>query len=174
MLFVQAVTSVAQKSCQSCKWNRAFVNAPAFGRDQLSETPNNETFDESATTFLEDLLAPKGLFAGPGLSRRERSDVDLGWTVARQIASLHIGQTNRVHFLPQPRIRFALEGGGDDSAHTGSASALREEQRISTIPGDDSQSIRRFHPDDLGGENAFPRNAETSARNGGATHGAGA
>ncbi len=25
-----------------------------------------------ATTFLEDLLAPKGLFAGPGLSRRER------------------------------------------------------------------------------------------------------
>jgi UDP-2,3-diacylglucosamine hydrolase len=47
----------------------------------------------SATTFLEDSLAPPGLIAGAKLSRREEEDVDLGWKIAREIARLDIGQT---------------------------------------------------------------------------------
>jgi DUF1009 family protein len=46
-----------------------------------------------ATSFLEDCLAPKGLIAGPKLSRREEEDVDFGWKIAKEIARLDIGQT---------------------------------------------------------------------------------
>jgi UDP-2,3-diacylglucosamine hydrolase len=46
-----------------------------------------------ATTFLEDSLAPSALIAGPKLSRQEQDDVDLGWTIAKEIARLDIGQT---------------------------------------------------------------------------------
>jgi DUF1009 family protein len=47
----------------------------------------------SATTFLEDSLAPAGLIAGQKLSRREEEDVDLGWRIAKETARLDIGQT---------------------------------------------------------------------------------
>jgi len=33
------------------------------------------------------------LIAGPKLSRREKSDIDLGWGIAQKIAALDIGQT---------------------------------------------------------------------------------
>lgn len=46
-----------------------------------------------ATAFLEDLLAEKELIAGPRLSRREKSDIDFGWSIAQKIAALDIGQT---------------------------------------------------------------------------------
>jgi DUF1009 family protein len=46
-----------------------------------------------ATTFLEDFLAGKDLIVGPKLSRREKSDIDLGWDIAQKIAALDIGQT---------------------------------------------------------------------------------
>jgi UDP-2,3-diacylglucosamine hydrolase len=46
-----------------------------------------------ATSFLEDSLASPGLIAGAKLSRREEEDVDLGWTMAKEIARLDIGQT---------------------------------------------------------------------------------
>ncbi len=46
-----------------------------------------------ATTFLEDSLAQSGLIAGPKLSPRQEHDVELGWTVAKEIARLDIGQT---------------------------------------------------------------------------------
>lgn len=46
-----------------------------------------------ATTFLEESLAPSGLFVGPTLSRQEQDDVDLGWKIAKEIARLDIGQT---------------------------------------------------------------------------------
>ena len=46
-----------------------------------------------ATTFLEQFLAPNGLIAGPKLPRREKSDVEFGWDIAKQIALLNIGQT---------------------------------------------------------------------------------
>jgi UDP-2,3-diacylglucosamine hydrolase len=46
-----------------------------------------------ATSFLEDQLATSGLIAGPKLSRSEEEDVDLGWSVAKEIARLDIGQT---------------------------------------------------------------------------------
>ena len=46
-----------------------------------------------ATTFLEDFLTGKDLIAGPKLSRREKSDIDLGWDIAQKIAALDIGQT---------------------------------------------------------------------------------
>ena len=46
-----------------------------------------------ATTFLEDSLARPGLIAGPKLSSRQEHDVELGLTVAKEIARLDIGQT---------------------------------------------------------------------------------
>lgn len=46
-----------------------------------------------ATTFLEDQLASEGLIAGAKLSRAEEEDVDLGWSIAKEIARLDIGQT---------------------------------------------------------------------------------
>jgi DUF1009 family protein len=46
-----------------------------------------------ATTFLEDYLANAGLIAGAPLSRREEEDVDLGWTTAKEVARLDVGQT---------------------------------------------------------------------------------
>jgi UDP-2,3-diacylglucosamine hydrolase len=47
----------------------------------------------SATSFLEDQLAPKGLIAGAKLSRREEEDVDFGRKIAKEMARLDIGQT---------------------------------------------------------------------------------
>ena len=46
-----------------------------------------------ATTFLDQFLASNGVIAGPKLSRRERSEIDFGWDIAKRIASLDIGQT---------------------------------------------------------------------------------
>jgi DUF1009 family protein len=46
-----------------------------------------------ATSFLEDQLAPRGLIAGPKLSRREEEDVEFGWKIAKEMARLDIGQT---------------------------------------------------------------------------------
>jgi UDP-2,3-diacylglucosamine hydrolase len=46
-----------------------------------------------ATTFLEDSLASPGLIAGPKLSSRQEHDVELGWSVAKEIARLDVGQT---------------------------------------------------------------------------------
>ena len=46
-----------------------------------------------ATTFLDDQLATRGLISGSKLSRIEEQDVDLGWSVAKEIARLDIGQT---------------------------------------------------------------------------------
>ena len=47
----------------------------------------------SATTFLEDSLAPAGLIAGPKLTRREEEDVAFGWKIAKEVARLDVGQT---------------------------------------------------------------------------------
>jgi DUF1009 family protein len=46
-----------------------------------------------ATSFLEDSLAQPGLIAGPTLSPRQEHDVELGWSAAKEIARLDIGQT---------------------------------------------------------------------------------
>jgi DUF1009 family protein len=46
-----------------------------------------------ATTFLDHEVAVKGLVAGAKLSRSEENDVELGWSVAKGIAGLDIGQT---------------------------------------------------------------------------------
>ena len=46
-----------------------------------------------ATTFLDQFLASNGVIAGPKLSRRERSEIDFGWDIAKRIALLDIGQT---------------------------------------------------------------------------------
>ena len=58
--------------------------------DELSKVEVNLL---PATTFLEDSLAQSGLIAGPKLSPRQEHDVELGWTVAKEIARLDIGQT---------------------------------------------------------------------------------
>ena len=46
-----------------------------------------------AVTFLDDQLASNGLIGGSKLSRAEQDDVDLGWSIAKEIARLDIGQT---------------------------------------------------------------------------------
>jgi len=46
-----------------------------------------------ATTFLQESLAPRGVIAGRNLSRQEQRDVEYGWTIAKDIARLDIGQT---------------------------------------------------------------------------------
>lgn len=46
-----------------------------------------------ATTFLDNQLATAGLIAGAKLSRVEEEDVELAWSVAKEIARLDIGQT---------------------------------------------------------------------------------
>jgi hypothetical protein len=47
----------------------------------------------SATSFLEDFLAPAGLIAGRKLSHREEDDVAFGFEIAREVSRLDIGQT---------------------------------------------------------------------------------
>lgn len=47
----------------------------------------------SATSFLEDFVAPIGLIAGRPLSRREEEDVAFGFEIAREVSRLDIGQT---------------------------------------------------------------------------------
>ncbi|HEY4284747.1 MAG TPA: UDP-2,3-diacylglucosamine diphosphatase LpxI [Chthoniobacterales bacterium] len=46
-----------------------------------------------ATTFLEDSMAGSGLIAGPKLSRRQQSDINFGWGIAKEIARMDVGQT---------------------------------------------------------------------------------
>ena len=47
----------------------------------------------SATSFLEDSLAPDGLIAGRKLSHRQEDDVAFGFEIAREVSRLDIGQT---------------------------------------------------------------------------------
>jgi hypothetical protein len=47
----------------------------------------------SATSFLEDCLAPNGLIAGRRLSHRQEDDVAFGFEIAREVSRLDIGQT---------------------------------------------------------------------------------
>jgi DUF1009 family protein len=47
----------------------------------------------SATSFLEDSLAPNGLIAGRKLSHRQEEDVAFGFEIAREVSRLDIGQT---------------------------------------------------------------------------------
>jgi len=46
-----------------------------------------------ATTYMDDDLAPRGLIAGPPLSRRETEDLTYGFAIAKEISRLDIGQT---------------------------------------------------------------------------------
>jgi DUF1009 family protein len=46
-----------------------------------------------ATSYMEDHLATPGLIAGPKLSRREDSDVEYGFRIAKETSRLDIGQT---------------------------------------------------------------------------------
>ncbi len=46
-----------------------------------------------AYSFLEHLLAQPGRIAGPKLTRREEADVEFGFTIAREVSRLDIGQT---------------------------------------------------------------------------------
>ena len=47
----------------------------------------------SATSFLEEYLAPGGVIAGRKLTHREEDDVAFGFEIAREISRLDIGQT---------------------------------------------------------------------------------
>lgn len=46
-----------------------------------------------ATSFMQDHLAPSGLFAGPKLSKREERDLQYGLGIAKEVSRLDIGQT---------------------------------------------------------------------------------
>src|SRR5207237_9622992 len=72
-----------------------------------------------ATTFLEGFLAGKDLIVGPKLSRREKSDIDLGWDIAQKIAALDIGQT----IIVKNGAVLAIEGfdGNNETLRSGGA-----------------------------------------------------
>lgn len=46
-----------------------------------------------ATTFLEDQLAPAGHFAGPRPKARALDDIEFGFSIAKEVSRLDIGQT---------------------------------------------------------------------------------
>lgn len=46
-----------------------------------------------STAFLQPLLAPQGLFAGPSLTDNQKKDITYGRAVAKEIARLDLGQT---------------------------------------------------------------------------------
>ncbi len=46
-----------------------------------------------ATSYMEDYLAPAGLFAGPRLRQREERDLQFGLRIAKETSRLDIGQT---------------------------------------------------------------------------------
>lgn len=46
-----------------------------------------------ATTFMESALAPKGHICGPSLSAREEADARFGFSIAKEVSRLDIGQT---------------------------------------------------------------------------------
>lgn len=68
-------------------------NAESIFSAIADELKKNEVDLLPATTFLEDQLAGKGLIAGPKLSRPEEEDVGFGWSIAKEIARLDVGQT---------------------------------------------------------------------------------
>jgi UDP-2,3-diacylglucosamine hydrolase len=68
-------------------------NAESIFTAIADELKKNDVDLLPSTTFLEDQIASKGLIAGAKLSRAEEEDVDLGWSVAKEIARLDIGQT---------------------------------------------------------------------------------
>jgi DUF1009 family protein len=47
----------------------------------------------SATTFMENHLAPEGVVCGPSPSRREEQDLAYGFRIAKEVSRLDIGQT---------------------------------------------------------------------------------
>ncbi|MFM8494305.1 MAG: LpxI family protein [Planctomycetia bacterium] len=58
-----------------------------------------------ATDFAPELLAAGGVFAGRGLSARERQDAVFGWRLAKELGRLDIGQT----VVVKDRAPLALE-----------------------------------------------------------------
>ena len=46
-----------------------------------------------STTFMDEFIAAPGVIAGRALSRREQTDVEFGFTIAKEISRLDIGQT---------------------------------------------------------------------------------
>lgn len=46
-----------------------------------------------ATTFLEDLIPPRGQVAGPSLKQRRWQDAEFGFGIAKEVSRLDIGQT---------------------------------------------------------------------------------
>ena len=91
-----------------------------------------------ATTFLEDSLAPSGLIAGPKLSRQEEDDVDLGWTIAREIARLNVGQTVIVKNGTVVAVE-AIEGTNDAIRRGG---ALAQESAVMVKVAKPKQDMR--------------------------------
>lgn len=47
----------------------------------------------AATEFAPELLVKEGLLAGPSPSARQRGDIEAGWTVAKQMGGMDIGQS---------------------------------------------------------------------------------
>ena len=68
-------------------------NAESIFGAIATELENAGTELLPATTFLESALVTQGLFAGPNLSRRQQTDIDMGWKVAKEIGRLNVGQT---------------------------------------------------------------------------------
>ncbi len=113
-------------------------NAESMFAAVADELANADVDLLPATTFLEDSLAPCGLIAGPKLSRHEEDDIDLGWSVAKEIARLDIGQTVIVKNGTVVAVE-AIEGTNDAIKRGG---ALAREGAVMVKVAKPSQDMR--------------------------------
>src|SRR5687767_5195898 len=70
---------------------RKNTNSLIFAVAEELKKEGIDLIDSSA--FLEPLLAPPGLLAGPPLTDTQKRDVEYGRSIAREIARLDLGQT---------------------------------------------------------------------------------
>jgi len=113
-------------------------NAESMFAAVADELANADVDLLPATTFLEDSLAPCGLIAGPKLSRHEEDDINLGWSVAKEIARLDIGQTVIVKNGTVVAVE-AIEGTNDAIKRGG---ALAREGAVMVKVAKPSQDMR--------------------------------
>ena len=113
-------------------------NAESMFAAVADELANADVDLLPATTFLEDSLAPSGLIAGPKVSRHEEDDIDLGWSVAKEIARLDIGQTVIVKNGTVVAVE-AIEGTNDAIKRGG---ALAREGAVMVKVAKPSQDMR--------------------------------
>ena len=93
-----------------------------------------------STTLLKPYLAPQGTLTRRGLTSSEKSDVDYGRPIARQIASLDIGQT----IVVRDRAVLAVEAMEGTDAVIRRAGELGNQEGLTVIKVSKPEQDMRF------------------------------